>query len=327
MLTFQFAHLQRGDADESVQSSAAWTAFGLPLGTLIVIAITVPQVVGSSWSWRLRQDGFKGCRGGPQGCSSQAGRGRTSWWWWLCGCAAQCFEQVTAPHTPVRFDIHHIAAQAEELFNQIDKDGSGTLSEKELKAAATVAREKADQTRAEADHARSLIRRTPEMRRRVSYGQRGLVDLNGNLHENSLPQSPHENELRRRNKEEEAAATAVLETIIRRLAQRAEQHRHTAEAKARARAPSPPTYGTRVSGGTPSEEVTIPRPGEPSNSEGSFLKKHISRRQLSRALGSSARATRRLSMQMSKPIAAVTARREYEVTKEEWDEAISDALF
>ena len=47
MLTFQFAHLQRGDADESVQSSAAWPAFGLPLGTLIVIAITVPQVKGA----------------------------------------------------------------------------------------------------------------------------------------------------------------------------------------------------------------------------------------------------------------------------------------
>ena len=31
--------------------------------------------------------------------------------------------------------------------------------------------------------------------------------------------------------------------------------------------------------------------------------------------------------QLTKPLAAVTNRREYEVTKEEWDEAISDALF
>ena len=65
----------------------------------------------------------------------------------------------------MRFDIHNIVAQAEELFNQIDIDGNGSLSEKELKVAAKKAREKADEKRHEAEAA---IRRTPEMRRRSS---------------------------------------------------------------------------------------------------------------------------------------------------------------
>ena len=43
------------------------------------------------------------------------------------------------------------------------------------------------------------------------------------------------------------------------------------------------------------------------------------------------RTSRRMSQGLSngvtKPLAAVTKGREYEVTKEEWDEAISDALF
>ena len=317
IMTFEFAHLERGDADASVQSTSAWQGFCCTLGCLIVIGVTVPQIVGSSWSWRFRMDGFKGCRNGPRGCATSSKVQQTSWFWWICRCVSQCFGQVTAPHKPVRFDIHHIAAQAEELFNQIDEDGNGLLSASELKAAAKVAREKADRTRAEADAAAMLVRRTPEMRRRAScpngsaHGH-GVMDLNGVMPENSLPQSPHEGEVKRRNKEEEAAATAVLETIIRRLAERAEKRRHVRIGDPERRT-SPPR-GTRTAGGAGAPASDEPREG---------LGGKIPKRSLSKALG----ATRRMSATMSKPIAAVTARRELEVTKEEWDEAISDALF
>ena len=47
------------------------------------------------------------------------------------------------------------------------------------------------------------------------------------------------------------------------------------------------------------------------------------RRGLSRIL----HGGRKLSRPVTKSIKAVTNRKEYEVTKEEWDEAISDALF
>ena len=137
IMTFQYAHLERGDAEVSVQSSAAWQGFAWTLGILIVLAITVPQIVGSSWSFRLRQDGFYGCksRRGGVGGDSNCGGGDSrceSCWCWICRCASRCFRQVTAKHRPVRFDIHNIAAQAEEVFNQIDIDGNGSLSEKEL---------------------------------------------------------------------------------------------------------------------------------------------------------------------------------------------------
>ena len=329
IMTFQYAHLERGDAEVSVQSSAAWQGFAWTLGMLIVLAITVPQIVGSSWSFRLRQDGFYGCksRRGGVGGDSNCGGGDSrcdSCWCWICRCASRCFRQVTAKHRPVRFDIHNIAAQAEELFNQIDIDGNGSLSEKELKAAAKKAREKADEKRQEA------IRCTPEVRRRQlsanSNGSSGRP-LDG-LVENSLPRSPHENELRRRYKEEEAAATAVLETIIRRLASRAEQKRADGLFIGRSASPAPARRppsrmdNSEAGGGgrdTPDSIGQSPS-GAPSDNGSTH---QGMRRGLSRIL----HGGRKLSRPVTKSIKAVTNRKEYEVTKEEWDEAISDALF
>jgi hypothetical protein len=59
IMSFSFVQLQRGDEEMSVQSPNAWVGFAFTLGALIVLGFLVPQLVGSSWSWRLRQDGLQ----------------------------------------------------------------------------------------------------------------------------------------------------------------------------------------------------------------------------------------------------------------------------
>ena len=113
VLTYIYAVLEMSDADDSVRSHTAWLVFGITLGTLIAIAVVVPQLIGSSWMWRLMRDSFR--RGEPH------------------------FFGLLAPHKPVRFDMHHVSDQAEDLFHAIDTDGSGTLSVRELEAAAITA--------------------------------------------------------------------------------------------------------------------------------------------------------------------------------------------
>ena len=91
---------------------------------LTLLCLILPDVqLGSSWMWRLRRDGIRWSK-------------------------PYCFG-LFAPHQPVRFDMHDLSAQAEELFHEYDTDGSGSLSAKELKAAAKKAREKATVTRAQ----------------------------------------------------------------------------------------------------------------------------------------------------------------------------------
>ncbi len=312
IMTFEFAHLERGDAEVSVQSTAAWRGFAFTLGTLIVVAILVPQLVGSSWSWRFRRDGIRGLRRRPR-----HGGGSEGWMGWLSTCVRQCFRQITAPHKPVRFDIHHIAAQAEELFNEIDADGNGLLSEVELKAAAKKARENAARTRAEASSAANRL--TPEMRRRAHSEHRGGRGTPNSLGEVSLPMSPHEGEMRRRNKEEEAAATAVLETIIRRLSVRAEKRRQAGSGD-RSPERSPGNSLRRGQSGQANGNGNATANGPSNASSPASTPTNECSAGLSRVM----RVSKRRLSKVTKPLAY---RREYEVTKEEWDEAISDALF
>jgi hypothetical protein len=120
LFTFAFALLTRGDDEEpaGVQSRPAWLFFSATLGILIVLALVVPQLLGSSWMWRLRKDGLRGFR---------------------------------EPHEPIKFDVEDLTTKAEALFNDIDKDDNDRLSLGELKKAV----EQADQNRsakeAEAD--------------------------------------------------------------------------------------------------------------------------------------------------------------------------------
>ena len=104
LFTFAFALLTRGDDEEpaGVQSRPAWLFFSATLGILIVLALVVPQLLGSSWMWRLRKDGLRGFR---------------------------------APHEPIKFDVEDLTTKAELLFNDIDKDDNDRLSLGELKKA------------------------------------------------------------------------------------------------------------------------------------------------------------------------------------------------
>ena len=112
LFTFAFALLTRGDDDNptGVQSRPAWLFFSATLGFLIVIALVVPQLLGSSWMWRLRKDGLRG------------------------SIHAHCFG-LLAPHEPIKFDMEDLATKAEALFDQIDTDRNGHLSSDELKKA------------------------------------------------------------------------------------------------------------------------------------------------------------------------------------------------
>ena len=119
LFTFAFALLTRGDDEEpaGVQSRPAWLFFSATLGILIVLALVVPQLLGSSWMWRLRKDGLRG------------------------SLHAHCFG-LLAPHEPIKFDMEDLATKAEALFDQIDTDRNHHLSSDELKKA--VIRQAAD---------------------------------------------------------------------------------------------------------------------------------------------------------------------------------------
>ena len=322
VLTYIYAVLEMSDADDSVRSHTAWLVFGITLGTLIAVAVVVPQLIGSSWMWRLMRDSFR--RGEPH------------------------FFGLLAPHKPVRFDMHHVSDQAEDLFHAIDTDGSGTLSVRELEAAAITARRRAEAAREQA-LASPVVSATnggegtpapaplpPSVRtaRIEPTRARGSI-LDGDSRENSrhgadggglngglgiippatrpateLPEiqvedhvgeedsypvldparrrdhrrasptfSPRGNEdaERRRVREEKAAATAVLETIIRQMADRG---RKTNRDRRRA-------------------QLVSPRAGAPAAATRSFAPQR--RRGASRA--------------------------EWDLTKEAWDDAIAEALF
>ncbi|KAL1508595.1 hypothetical protein AB1Y20_004692 [Prymnesium parvum] len=124
VLTFIYAQLEEGDGHLSVKSSTAWQSFGITLGGLILVGVCTPQLVGSSWMWRLQRDSLR-----P---------------------GQRHFYGLFSPHKPVRFDMQHVSEQAEELFHSIDTDGNGTLSLSELEEAAVKARERVEHARAEA---------------------------------------------------------------------------------------------------------------------------------------------------------------------------------
>ena len=115
--------------------------------------------------------------------------------------------------------------------------------------------------------------------------------------------------MRRRNKEEEAAATAVLETIIRRLSVRAEKRRQAGS-------------GDRSPERSPGNSLRRGQSGQ-ANGNGNATANGPTN-ECSAGLSRVMRVSKRRLSKVTKPLAY---RREYEVTKEEWDEAISDALF
>lgn len=177
IMTFMFSILRRGDPEESVQSAAAWQGFAWTLGTLIVLAILIPQFVGSSWSWRLRVDR---CRGGFDDGHEVGGRG-------LLGCLYRWVSgsmSLFADHRQVRFDIGSIPTAAEALFKEIDTNQDGTLDAKELRQAAKRARVKAVEKRKEAERAALRARTPPQSRRHVPTGTR--LDGTGSCHRASL---------------------------------------------------------------------------------------------------------------------------------------------
>ena len=154
-MTFMFSLLQRGDPSEMVQSTAAWQGFAWTLGILIVLAILIPQFVGSSWSWRLRVDR---CRGGfDDDDEEDAGRGLFARLYrWFGGTAA-----LFAKHRQVRFDMAAIPEAAKSLFDEIDDNNDGKLDLNELRMAAKKARVTAVQKRKEADAEAVRVRTTP----------------------------------------------------------------------------------------------------------------------------------------------------------------------
>ena len=137
LFTFAFALLTRGDDEEpaGVQSRPAWLFFSATLGILIVLALVVPQLLGSSWMWRLRKDGLRG------------------------SLHAHCFG-LLAPHEPIKFDMEDLATKAEALFDQIDTDRNGHLSSDELKRAVKQAQKDALDAHQNREPEDSL-RRTP----------------------------------------------------------------------------------------------------------------------------------------------------------------------
>jgi len=146
LFTFAFALLTRGDDEEpaGVQSRPAWLFFSATLGILIVLALVVPQLLGSSWMWRLRKDGLRG------------------------SLHAHCFG-LLAPHEPIKFDMEDLATKAEALFDQIDTDRNGHLSSDELKKAVKQAQKDA----LEAHQNRELedsLRRSPDTAENATAG-------------------------------------------------------------------------------------------------------------------------------------------------------------
>jgi hypothetical protein len=132
LFTFAFALLTRGDDEEpaGVQSRPAWLFFSATLGILIVLALVVPQLLGSSWMWRLRKDGLRDLR---------------------------------APHEPIKFDVEDLTTKAEALFDEIDVNPrNGRLSLEELKEAVNKAARKAAQAEKDAAAAQPTIQQAPK---------------------------------------------------------------------------------------------------------------------------------------------------------------------
>lgn len=349
ILTFVFAHLQRADPETSVQSSSAWLGFATTLGVLIFAAIAAPQLVGSSWMWRLRRDKLKG-RGAVLGLFKR--------------------------HTPVRFDMHQLSAQAEDLFNAIDTDGNGTLSERELRFAAQRARHTAEMARDEAvrspKHGTSPVvftqatapppamlpapaataaasahglprtpsglsiflpddaHRAPGAPSSVRIGGPAAAPAVGRAEPNldpsahggggssaggleparrAFPSSPHTNTdmLRRQSRAEQAAATAVLETIIRRMA------------VSTARNESRVARSSKLGRLAPRTKVKYVRKAGGAGGKGAATGTRLSE--------SSRRLSQNLGQSFKQLAALKDGRPHWEVKKEEWDEAIAEALF
>jgi hypothetical protein len=171
LFTFAFALLTRGKEDDfqtGVQSRPAWLFFSATLGILIVLALVVPQLLGSSWMWRLRKDGLRG------------------------SCHAHCFG-LLAPHEPIKFDMEDLATKAEALFDQIDTDHNGRLSSDELKRAVKQAQKDALDAQQNREPEDSL-RRTPNTAENETAGLprsrsvpngfhgKGLDRTNGSAH-------------------------------------------------------------------------------------------------------------------------------------------------
>ena len=158
LFTFAFALLTRGDDEEpaGVQSRPAWLFFSATLGILIVLALVVPQLLGSSWMWRLRKDGLRG------------------------SLHAHCFG-LLAPHEPIKFDMEDLATKAEALFDQIDTDRNGHLSSDELKKAVKQAQKDA----LEAHQNRELedsLRRSPDTAENETAGLPRSKSVPNGLH-------------------------------------------------------------------------------------------------------------------------------------------------
>ena len=174
---------------------------------------------------------------------------------------------------------------------------------KELRQAAKEARKEADATRRMAEDQAQWARLTPKAVRRqrhpASRDAEGGEGPGGGLREASdgagvTPPSPSEKESKRRELEEKAAAAAVLETIIRQLARRVEKR-------------VPLRQGVS---GAPTRRASLSTPPPAEGRKSPDAKRGRVRDVLARLREAG-------KLRVSRP----------ELTKEEWDEAISDALF